>query len=430
MINAHSARISRSQLSGQIAAPPSKSHTLRAILFASLAKGTSIIHRYLASPDTDAMITACQQLGARITTSSECITVTGVSGKPHSPTDTINVGNSGIVLRFIMAVTALLPTQTTITGDHSVRTRRPVKPLMNALNSLGGTCYSLKGNHYAPLEIKGPIKAGDTCVFDGSDSQTVSGLMIAASLLPGHTNLHITNPGEIPWVGLTCHWLNKLGVPWVKHSDTHLTVSGISHWNAFDYTVPGDFSSIAFPVVAAVITQSSVTITHLDFDDPQGDQKLIDALIEMGATITRSETQLSVSPSKQLKGISIDVNDMIDAIPALSVAACFCEGKTQLTNAAIAREKECDRIHAMTTELTKCGAMVADTPDSLTIEATSLHGSNLKSYHDHRTGMALSILALALDQTSLIQHITCINKTYRHFYDDLITLGANLELIA
>jgi len=430
MLTAHAARISQSHLTGSIAAPPSKSHTLRAILFASLAKGSSKIKRYLVSPDTDAMIAACRQLGAIINLTPDTICITGVAGKPCTPADIIDVGNSGIVLRFIMAVSALLPSHTLITGDHSVRTRRPVKPLMDALNSLGGACYSLKGNDRAPLQIKGPIKSGHTCTFNGSDSQTVSGLMIAASLLEGKTDLHITHPGEIPWVGLTCHWLTQLGVNWVKHSDTHYTITGRSHWDGFDYTVPGDFSTIAFPLVAAVITQSSITITHLDFNDPQGDQKLINTLIDMGANIIRNGTELHVIPSDTLHGISIDVNDMIDAIPALSVVACFAKGKTQLYNAAIAREKECDRINAIKTELSKCGATVSDAPDSITIESGSLNASEFKSYHDHRTGMALSALALALDQPSCIQNIACINKTYRHFYDDLIALGANVELIA
>lgn len=149
--------IQPSYLAGTVIAPPSKSHTLRAVLFASLAEGESRIHHYLHSPDLQKMIRACQQLGASIQQQKNTLLVQGVAGKPTLPDDVIDAGNSGQVLRFVGAIAALTEGYTVLTGDHSVRYNRPVKPLMDGLEGLGAQCYSTKGDGYAPLIIKGPL---------------------------------------------------------------------------------------------------------------------------------------------------------------------------------------------------------------------------------------------------------------------------------
>ena len=137
-------------LKGSISIPSSKSHTLRAILFASLAHGKSIIHRYLVSPDTTAMINACQLLGAKITVTPYQLIIIGTQGTPNTPANIIDAGNSGQVLRFIGAVAALCPGFTVITGDESVRNNRPIQPLLDGLLQLNVLAISTQGNGSAP----------------------------------------------------------------------------------------------------------------------------------------------------------------------------------------------------------------------------------------------------------------------------------------
>jgi 3-phosphoshikimate 1-carboxyvinyltransferase len=418
--------VKHAPLSGHMHAPPSKSHTLRAILFASMAHGTSKIYAYLKSPDTTAMLDACQKLGAKINRSDDVLEITGVAGKPSLPDDVINAGNSGQVLRFIAAIAALTDGYVVLTGDHSVRFNRPVKPLMKGLSDLGATCISTKNDDHAPMIIKGPISAGHA-LLDGADSQPVSGLLIASAFLDGVTHITVHNPGEKPWIDLTLAWFDRLGIQYTNNNHTHYTITGGAVIDAFEYTIPGDFSSIAYPMVAALITHSSIAIHNIDMEDAQGDKKVIQALQNMGAKITVNHNQLLVHPSKQLVGCNIDVNDFIDALPILAVVGCYAKGTTKLFNAGIARKKESDRLAIMTQELNKMGASIIEQADALIIQNACLSEANLNGHNDHRIAMSLTIAALGNETPSSIHGIACIAKSYPCFLEDMQSLGGAIE---
>ena len=294
-------RVKKSGLSGSLIAPPSKSQTLRAILFASLAKGQSQINNILNSPDTVSMITACRLLGAGIIEEQNNLKITGVAGQPKCPNDIINAGNSGQVLRFIGAIAGLIDGYTVLTGDESVRTRRPIEPLINGLSQLGADCISTQNNHHPPIIIKGPMKANKITIA-GADSQPVSGLLIASSFLSGTTELNINNPGELPWIGVTLDWFDRLGIKYQNQNFKQYIIQGGFIPKGFDYTVPGDFSSIAYPIIAALISQSKIVIKNINMNDAQGDKALIEVLLGMGAKIEVKPSELIVYPSGVLKG--------------------------------------------------------------------------------------------------------------------------------
>ena len=188
-------RIQKSEISGDVIIPPSKSHTLRAILFSLMAKGKSVIRNYLVSGDTFAMIDAIEKFGARVHMRDQCIEVEGVLGKLQRPCDVIQAGNSGQVLRFIAGIAALVDSYVVITGDESIRIRRPVKPLLDVLTSQNVFAESAALNGHAPIIIKGPMKPG-VMAIDGSDSQPVSALLIATSFLQDVSEIYVMNPGE------------------------------------------------------------------------------------------------------------------------------------------------------------------------------------------------------------------------------------------
>lgn len=242
---------------------------MRAILFASLAKGTSKITNYLKSPDIKAMISGCRQIGAEISIDKHCLTITGTSGRPSTPGDIINAGNSGQVLRFFGAACGLISGYTVITGDNSIRTNRPITELLSGLNQLSATAFSTQNNSFAPFIVKGPIQPS-TIGIDGTLSQHVSAFIIAASFLNGETEIKVTNPGETPWVDVTLSWLDRLGIKYINENYSHYTIYGSSENNAFDYVVPGDFSSAAYPIIASLITGSEITLLGLDMQDSQG----------------------------------------------------------------------------------------------------------------------------------------------------------------
>lgn len=420
-----------SKLFGKIEVPSSKSHSIRAIILASLAHGTSTIYKRLNSPDIHHTIKACRMFGANIEERGEDLVIVGTGGVFHSPKEPMDSGNSGQILRFIGALAALSSQETILTGDDSIQTRRPVKPMLEALKQLGAKAVSLKGNDLAPIKIQGPAKPGHTSLI-GHDSQPVSGMILLAAFLEGVTDIKVSEPGEKPWIDLTLYWLDKLKVAYENHHYEHYKIYGRRDIHAFSYQVAADFSSAAYPMAAALLSRSSVVLSNMDMQDPQGDKKIIEAYRAMGASITYDsrKRRLSVEPSSNpLKGAELDINDYIDAITILSVVGSFAKGETHIKNAAIARKKESDRIKCIAHELKKMGAHIHEKPDGLIISQSNLHGASLDSHHDHRMAMSLIIAALHAKGKSCVHNIDCIAKSYPTFIEDMRKLGATFEVV-
>ncbi|NGX51330.1 MAG: 3-phosphoshikimate 1-carboxyvinyltransferase [Chlamydiae bacterium] len=419
--------IKPSTLSGTLQIPPSKSHTQRAILFALLAEGKSTIQGYLQSPDTLAMVEAVKTLGAEVEMTPDRIEIRGVGPELTAATDVIDAGNSGQVLRFIGGLAALIPTYTVITGDHSIRHNRPITPLLSALSQLGVFAESMQQNGRAPIIIKGPM-VGGRVELDGGDSQAVSGLIIASCFAKNPTEIHVVNPGEKPWIDLTLHWLDFLGMPYENHDYRRYLIPGQNRYKGFEITPPGDLSSMAFPLAAALITNSSLTLKNVDMNDVQGDKKIALLLTRMGADITIESGAIQIAKGEPLRGARLDINDTIDAIAILAVIGCFSKGETVLFNAATARGKESDRIHAITTELKKMGADIEERRAGLIIRPSQLKGADLESYGDHRIALALSVAALGAEGESTLSGAECISKTYPTFARDMQEVGANIKV--
>ncbi|MCE5293176.1 MAG: 3-phosphoshikimate 1-carboxyvinyltransferase [Chlamydiales bacterium] len=404
-------------IKGKLTLPSSKSHTLRAILFASIADGTSRIDSILLSPDTDAMIKACRSLGATIEQNGTTLVITGKKSDLIEPVH-VDAGNSGIVLRFMAAVLALESVEATITGDESCKTRRPCVPLLEALSQMGARVAN------APMRIQGPIKAG-CVVMDGADSQPVSAIMIAATKLVGTTEIHVQNMGEKPWLQLTLDWLKRVGVSYEQKEDV-FWIYGTGSIQPFTYTVPADLSSLAFPLVLALITESDLTIENVDLQDIQGDKILLSHLSKMGAKFIFKDKSIQIKGPQELQGCDIDVNDCIDALPILAVVGCFANNETRLYNGSIARKKESDRIQAMKLELSKMGANIYELPDGLQIRSSRLNAAILDSHSDHRVAMSLAVAAYAATGTSKLEGAEVVKKTYSDFFLDIERLKENI----
>ena len=423
--------IQKSSGSGSIHLPPSKSHTQRAILFALMGKGISTLYNYLHSPDIEAMLKAVEQLGATIVYRDPYqLKILGVDGFLKTADDVIHAGNSGQVLRFIGALSSLLPTYTILTGDPSIRTNRPVKPLLEGIRQLKGFAVSAALDDTAPIVIKGPILPGKITI-DGQCSQAVSGFLIACSFLSGPSEITVTNAGEKPWLSLTLSWLNFLGLKYTQTNLEHFILEGKGSYAGFSYTIPGDISSAAFPIGAALATDSCITLKNIDRNSHQGDIKLLEILTSMGAIIEFSQKQQTVTIQKSppLLGGSFDVNECIDAIPILSVLGCLCKAPLILKGAHIARKKESNRLACMTSQLKKMGASIEEKEDGLTIYPSSLTGTKVHSFYDHRVAMALSVAGLYASGTTYIEEVGCIKKSYPNYTQDLGSLGFQVREI-
>lgn len=447
----------KTSLLGSITVPGSKSHTIRALLLATMAEGTSHIKNPLPSADCLSTAAAVPLVGAEIDLSlsvegepgTEWI-VSGAGKNIHLPEDVINVGNSGSLLYFLSSIAATFDGWSIFTGDESIR-RRPVHHVVEALNQLGATCNTARpGVDGCPLIIHGPIKAGTVRTEGTVSSQYISGMMMAGTLLDGELHIELSAPTETPYLTMTQKWLEKVGVKCSISDDyKHITVQGPVTINAFETTIPSDWEAVAFPLVAALIApDSNIVIEHIDGSGTQGDDAIVDVLRSVGGNIVWDKTAETITvktsrlttenlPNKELH---VAMSPFPDAICALAVAACFIEGTTILEDAAVCRRKETDRLSALASELKKIGAEVEEGKDYLKIFGHSplladgsanpdfkIHGATVESYLDHRIAMSMACAGLGLkaNERITVKDAECCNVSFPHFFEVMNNIGAN-----
>ena len=415
----------KSQISGKITIPGSKSHTIRSLFIASLANGTSIISNPLISNDAISAVDVCRIFGADIRMEKNHLIVNGFGDKPKVPEDIINVGNSGTTLRFGMGVASLCDGYSVFTGDYQIK-RRMLAPLIKALNNLGAVCLSTRENGLAPIIIKGVLKGGKTDL-DSVTSQFLSALLISAPLAKKNTEITLTRLNEIPYVEMTFWWLERQGIKFENHDFKKVTISGNQKYEPFNISIPGDFSSATFFMVLAAITGGKISLQNLDITDPQGDKLVLKILESMGATIKINSNRITIKGNK-LKGQEIDMNSIPDALPAMAVAGCFAEGETRLINVEQARIKETDRIKVMCEELSKMGADIKELPDGLHIKKSKLKGCSVKGHYDHRIVMALAVAGMNSEGETIIDTAEAINVTFPDFIKVANECGGEIEI--
>ena len=445
----------KTSLSGNIVVPGSKSHTIRALILASLAEGVSHISNPLPSADCLSASKAIQEIGASVEfdNKNNIWTVTGAGKNAHLPSNVVDVGNSGSVLYFFTPICATFEGWSIFTGDSSIR-KRPVLHLLEALKQLGANCYVSRPEENAPPAlVQGPIKAGKV-ITDGRLSQYISGLMMASTLIDGKLEIELTDPKEVPYLDMTKYWLESLGVQVEMSSDyKKISITGPYQLNAFDKTIPSDWEAVAFPLIAALISDSKITIDNVDGSGNQGDDAIVSVLQSVGADIqwNKETSQLIVTGGNRLstenlpeKTLRVNLAGFPDAICALAVIACFIEGKTVLEDIGVCRRKETDRIVVMKSELEKLGAKVEEGEDSLVIYGNSpilangeknpnfkLHGGTVESFDDHRVAMSLACLGLGLPegQEVIVNDAECCSVSFPGFFEVMNKINANFKEI-
>ena len=425
-------RITPHKFSGVVKIPASKSHTIRQLLIASLADGVSEIKYPLDSLDARSCVSVCKTFGAEITEDCEGGKLTGwkvvgnngFKNKKIQSQRNIDVGNSGTTLYLALAVAGLQSEPVEFTGDEQIQ-KRSAAPLLDALAGLGVKCKS--NNGCAPITIKGPITGGKVSLSCPT-SQYLSALLLASPLAPSGAVTEIDVPllNEKPYIEMTLSYLKTHGIPFEADSDfSRFVIPGGSSWKAFSSSVPGDFSSAAFPAAAAAITGGPVTLLGLDPKDTQGDKFVFEMLKSMGCEVKWGKNDengdfLTVSRNGPLHGGTFDLNETPDLLPAAAVIAAYAEGDTALVNVAHARIKETDRIAVMTAELAKLGVNCMERPDGLIIHGKGALSPTEKTpviegHGDHRIVMAFAAAALGSPVPIEITTAESASVTYPEF---------------
>lgn len=411
-------------LSGKIRAISSKSHAHRLLICGALADKPTKIHCNCFSKDIEATVECLKSMGADIKAENEVITVTPAAFKEKASLD---CGESGSTLRFLLPVVSALGIDATISG-HGRLPQRPLSPLKEEMEKKG-VCFHT-GSDY-PLHISGHLAAGEYVLAGNVSSQFISGLLFSLPLLEGDSTIRLLPPVESrSYINITISALSQFGIEITEQENVYKIKGGQKYISPSEISVEGDWSNSSFFLCAGALSKDGVTVTGLDVNSPQGDKKILDVLKRMGADVTVSGNEITVKKNK-LFGTMVDASDIPDAVPVIAVTAAMCDkGVTHIINAGRLRLKESDRIASVGAMLTKAGAAVSETDDGLVIWGENeLIGGRIEGCNDHRIVMAAAVLSSLCQLPVDITEAEAVNKSYPDFFKDFNSLGGKADVI-
>ena len=397
-------RIYKGTPQGCVNAPPSKSMAHRLIICAAMANGESVINGISDCEDVAATIKCLGMLGAKITQEGNVARVQGVDMLSAMPRAALDCNESGSTLRFLLPIALLSGKNALFIGADGLM-RRPMHVYENLCKQTG-LSYNADGESIA---VRGPLSSGEYEVVGNVSSQFISGLLFALPILPKDSKIKIIPPVESrSYIDLTIEALALFGVQVKWIDDTTLYIKGGQKYQPSSVTVEGDYSGAAF-IDAFKLFGANVSVSNLNPDSTQGD-KVYKTLYDMIK-----------------KGVpTIHIGNCPDLGPILFAAAAAKHGAV-FTGTKRLRIKESDRAAVMAEELSKFGVSVTVYDDKVVVYPVSFHAPTEKLYghNDHRIVMSLAVLS-TLTGGEIIG-ADAINKSYPSFFEDLKTLGIEVE---
>jgi len=416
------ALIDKSEIRGKVTAPPSKSHTIRGLMGAALAKGKSDILSPLVAEDTRAAVDVLGQVGIRVHQQKELWKVSG--GNLHKPDADLFCGDSALTLRFMTAICSLVPGRCRLVPGPSLA-RRPVAPLVQALRQLGVDCSSQ--GEVPPVVVDGGRLRGGAVDLPGDvSSQFVSALLLISPLAEAGVTIRLTTPPESkPFILMTLDCLKSFGVKAAFSKDLrHFEITRQAYRPA-RYQVEGDWSSASYFLALGALS-GEVKVTNLNPKSRQGDKIILNFLKEMGAPVEIEPDSVTVRRSR-LKAIRADLADCIDLLPTMAVLAATADGVSEFTGIERARLKESDRVAGVREGLERMGVKIIEERGRLAVAGSVPKGSTIDPKGDHRLAMAFGILGSRAGGT-IIDGAECVAKTYPQFWDELKSIAGEVKI--
>lgn len=418
-------QLEKIRLVGDVTIPGDKSISHRAIMFGSLAKGTTKITNFLLGEDCLSTIACFRKLGVQIEVSEDEVVVygKGIEGLKEAH-EVLDVGNSGTTARLMMGILSGLPFHSVIIGDESIG-KRPMKRVTKPLKMMGTSIDGREDATYTPISIRGGSLNSISYASPVSSAQVKSSILLAGLFAKGTTT--VTEPEKSR--DHTERMLNAFGCELVVDGNK-VSINGNQELTATDVIVPGDISSAAFFLVAgSIVPNSEILLKNVGVNPTR--TGILTVLERMGANITlEDEKVVNGEPianirvkSSNLKSTVIggaEIPTCIDELPILALAAALADGETIIKDAEELRVKETDRIQTVVTELSNLGVSIEATKDGMIIQGnSSLIGANVNSHGDHRMGMMLSIAALLAKGDTIIENTECIAVSFPNFKEQL-----------
>jgi len=413
-------------LKGEITVPGDKSISHRGIMFGSIAKGTTEITGFLNSADCNSTINCFRQMGVTITKTNEHTVL--VEGKGmrglSAPSKYLDAGNSGTTVRLMSGILSAQPFSVTVTGDASIQ-KRPMRRIMEPLSLMGADITSMNDNGCAPLIINGKPLHGIAYTTKTASAQVKSSILLAG--------LYADSPTTVTEPAVSRNHSELM----LRAFGADLSVSGktiilnpAAELFSQKVEVPGDISSAAYFIVAGLITPNSeILIKNVGINETR--DGIIKVVQSMGGNITLLNERTACGEkvadllvkSSELTGTTVEgeiIPTLIDELPVIAVLAACAKGQTIIKDASELKVKECNRIDAVTQNLSAMGADITATDDGFIINGGEpLHGTSITTFHDHRIAMSFAIANLAAEGENTYDHPECVNISYPSFFDDL-----------
>lgn len=398
--------------------PGSKSLTNRALLLAALAKGESVLQGYLLSDDSRAFMTALQSLGVKLEEKVDGLHVYG-NGLLQS-SDKVWCQDAGTAARFLLAACAAFPGKYRLDGTKRLR-ERPLQTLIAALRQQGANIDA----DALPCTVNGTQLKGGEIALDARDStQFISALLMIAPFMQASVTVIAENLNRQAYIDITTQIMQQFGVN-VKSEANHFHVALPQTYQARHYLIEADLSTASYFFAAAALTNGKVTVKNINRAQClQGDIRFLDALEQMGCSITAEVDQVTIQGCQQLKGIEINMQDFSDPFMTLAAIAPYADTPTTIQGLAHTRLQESDRVSAIASELTKCGVKVETGYDWIRIHPSKTQPVMVLSHNDHRVAMSLAIFALRTPGI-VLQQPECVAKTCPDFFTRLAELFVN-----
>ncbi len=425
-------------IKGKVVVPGDKSVSHRVAMLSGLASGESVIEGFLTAEDCLNTLKAVESMGAIVSRNGDFVRVKGTGGKFKSPGGMLDMGNSGTGMRLMAGLLAGQDFVSEMTGDESLRSR-PMNRIKDPLEKMGARVELLGTRGCAPVRIYGGKLRAIEYKSPVASAQVKSCVLLAGLFAEGITT--VIEPKATR--DHTEKVLQGVGIK-VECNGLFVSIQGAGQaGHRFDgrkWVVPGDFSSAAFWLVAAAISEGScVTVENVGLNPRR--TALLDVLRRMGAEVLINPDTSSIDDwepigtitvkGRGLKGTEIggdEIPNLIDELPVAAVAGAMAEGKTVIRDAAELRVKESDRIATMAKALISLGVKVEERPDGMIVYGKSIvkGGAIIDSRGDHRIAMASAMLSLFADAPVRINNIACIKTSYPTFWEHLKQLaGAN-----
>ncbi len=410
-----------------VAAPPSKSYSVRALLLAAMSEGETIITNCLDADDTRYALEAIRTIGFDVSGSFKDGVQIGDRKSISANEVPIFVGNAGTAMRFMTGWLAFTPGRFLLHGEKRMH-ERPIGDLVEVLMSIGAEVEYVEREGYPPVRIRGKKMRGgfDVTIAANVSSQFASALMLGGATLPDGITLRIATIASGPYIDITAAVLADFGAR-VERNGSVVRVKA-SRLHRSEYRVEGDYSSASYWFAAAAATRGTMHVRELTHPSAQGDARFLDILAAMGCQVIRDDL-ITVTGGEPLRGGTFDCNATPDLVPTLAAIAPLAQSPVDIINVANLHVKESDRIATVTQELQRLGACVEERADAMRIEPGWGSGEAvIDTHNDHRIAMAFAIAGLARGGVT-IENEQVVSKSYPRFWRTLDEVAASSRLI-